>query len=568
MKRMISLLLCLLLVMSMAMTTFATGEEPENPPATTEKVSLTIRGKATGHTYVAYQIFKGGVATKGEDGVISDIQWGESITNPEAFVAALKADETPIVNSANTQQSTTFAEQFENATASASSVADVMKNWGDDLDRINYFAEFLWESGYLSTDWYKDTTSSTTTYTFTDMEPGYYMIKDKEDTINNTANDFYTSFIISLTSNTNIEVKGSVPSVNKRVSDTLNGQYSEYVSNQINRLHYYEWVGKMPSEIADYDFYSYVFEDTMSESLDFNRIEEIYIKTTNGEHVLYRVDADGAVIAGKKDNMDVWQVPDTGDAYTGGGTIRIGWTDLKKIYPTLLKSDEVYVRYSASLNEKAVVVDTGNPNTVKLHFSNNPNDKDDYGTTPPSTSRVYTFAMEVTKVNEAGETLQGAEFVLFHYHSEETENVPMYAIVEDGVITGWTEVQSDATPLVSGPDGKINVKGLKKDIDYYLTETKPPQGYNTLFGNTDIQITGYTVDETTKEVTSINYEVNNKVHEKSGKTTKVELSIENKSGTVLPSTGGMGTTLLYLAGGILVLAAVVLLVTKKRMASE
>ena len=149
----------------------------------------------------------------------------------------------------------------------------------------------------------------------------------------------------------------------------------------------------------------------------------------------------------------------------------------------------------------------------------------------------------------------------------------MYAIVNAaGKITGWTEDIDAATKLTTLADGLIKVEGLKDEIGYFLRETKAPDGYNKL--NADIKIViedEYAANSTDKVLNFLKYEVDGKGTELSGADAapgEVSTKVINKSGTTLPSTGGIGTTLFYLVGGLMVAAAAVLLVTKKRMSAQ
>ena len=562
-RRILSMTLCLMLVLSLAI-----------PALAAETVSLTIQGEKPNHTYEAYQIFAGDINAAG---VMTNIVWGSGIADGDALLAALKADTTEIVNTADPSQKSTLATEFA-AAKNAEDVANVMRNWGDNADRIDYFAKFLYDNGHLAAAPTATTTSSTTTYVFSALNPGYYLIKDKDDSIADTAHDFYTKFIIDLTTSTDVAVKGNVPHVDKKVSETINGDYGEDISNQLNKTHYYEWTGHVPANINAYDFYYYKFTDTMSAGLTFERFEKIYITHAGGSQTLiYDASAANPIVnAGLQ--------PDTMSHVVGGSgvtTIVVEWTDLLAKYPTLLSSDKIIVKYSAHLNENAVIGGAGNDNKVNLVYSNNPQDSDDKGKTPDDDAIVYSFKLKVVKVNQTNQPLAGAEFVLFHYHTVNeydtdgvtvigTKNVEMYAIVNAaGKITGWTEDLAAASTLVTDAEGLIKVEGLKAEIGYYLRETKAPDGYNKL--NADIKIViepDYTTNATDDVLAYLHYEVDGKSTELNGAEAapgEVSTTVVNKSGTTLPSTGGIGTTLFYLIGGLMVAAAAVLLVTKKRM---
>lgn len=561
MKKIISLLLCLLLVLSLATSAFA---EDTTPSAT---VTLTVNGEKSGHTYVAYQIFSGTVTAAN---IITNVEWGTGIKNGEELLAALQADNTEIVNTQSPENKSSMKQEFSEVT-DAMNAALKMQNWGANRERIDYFANFLYENKHLSETYATaaETAEGSKVYTFTNLAPGYYLIMDKKGTVDEDSHDFYTKFIVSLTSNTTVAVKGTVPSVTKQVSNNLDSGYTSHISNQLNLVHYYQWVGTIPSNIEDYDSYYYKFVDTLSEGLNFERWEEIYLlRADNTKITFYKY---GEPKTAYEPTLDSSLSADDRE-------ISVEWANLKaEGFPTLLSSDKIVVRYSAKLNEKAVVGQTGTKNEVELVYSNNPHD-DNHGTTVPSEARVYTFGLQVTKIDGATKNqeipskLSGAKFKLYHNHIHNNDDgketiTHMFAVVEDGMITNWTNVEADGTELETNTNGIIEVKGLKDNIGYFLRETQAPANFNKLERDIKIQITSYTIG-TDNEVSSIVYEadnIQNKLTGSDAATGLVKATVENKGGGTLPSTGGMGTTVLYIAGGILVLAAIVLLVTKKRM---
>lgn len=555
MRKVFALILAMLLVMSLSATAFA------------DNVTLTVNGENTGHTYVAYQIFSGDVNSQH---VISNVQWGSGIVDGAALLAALKADNTDIVNAQDSSQVTSMAREFADAT-DAASVALKMADWGDNRERIDYFADFLYRNGHLSGNYSTATETSSKVYQFS-LAPGYYLIKDKDGTVNNTAHDFYTKIIVELTANSTVAVKGTVPTVTKRVSATLDNNYDHQISNMLNKVHYYQLSGTIPTNIEDYTSYYYEFVDTLSEGLTFVQFEEIYLLRNNSDRFYFYKYNDDTIPTNVKPQMS--------NGLDANRQLHVSWDNLMADgFPTLLSSDRIVVRYSAMLNEKAVVGNDGTKNEVKLVYSNDPH-ADHHGTTVPDEARVYTFGMDLTKIdgatkNEENPTkLPNAKFILYHNHAPlEASGSPIhvYAVVENGMIVRWSEDIDEATELVTDADGKISVKGLNSNQGYFLRETEAPSGYNKLGTDIKFQITSYNVDATTDKVTSIVYEANSNTNTLNGDTAAlgmIHVTVENKGGATLPSTGGMGTTILYIAGSVLVLAAVVMLVTKKRMANS
>ncbi|MDY3286908.1 MAG: SpaA isopeptide-forming pilin-related protein, partial [Eubacteriales bacterium] len=214
---------------------------------------------------------------------------------------------------------------------------------------------------------------------------------------------------------------------------------------------------------------------------------------------------------------------------------------------------------------------------VYLEYSNNPNQTGtgttETGKTPEDEVLVFTYELDVTKVDgqNADTKLSGAEFVLLNSDKRKA------AVVADGKITGWADVTTAdgkttypaGSTLTSGVDGKFVIAGLDAG-SYYLVETKAPAGYNLLKNPIKVTIAA-TLDKTENNpaLTALTISVDGGAA-KDGNLTSgaVETNVENNQGATLPETGGAGTTAFYIIGGCLVLAAAVLLVTKKRMSSK
>jgi LPXTG-motif cell wall-anchored protein len=199
-----------------------------------------------------------------------------------------------------------------------------------------------------------------------------------------------------------------------------------------------------------------------------------------------------------------------------------------------------------------------NKNTVYLQYSNNPNgDTTDLGKTAEDHVWVFTYQVQNTKTDENNAPLAGAGFRLYTDEACTSE----YPLIFDNTLDAYRPVKGEeaAAEMFSAAEtGKFNIVGLDAGI-YYLKETTVPGGYNNC---ENVQI----VISATHAEAADGASATTAISEESSKGT-VNIII-NKSGMALPETGGIGTTVLYIVGGILVLGAVVLLVTKKRMASN
>ena len=284
---------------------------------------------------------------------------------------------------------------------------------------------------------------------------------------------------------------------------------------------------------------NYVFHDKMSAGLTLDKAS---IKVNN----VAVTDAQGNDVSG--DNYTVSYPSGEG---TDGCTFEIAFA--QRYLDTITQATTITITYSATLNENAKVGLEGNPNESKLSYGvADSTTGEPSGTTPPSKTTTYTWDMDVLKYANGDESkvLKDAKFVLLNSAKDKV------ATIGNGKVTGWAAVPTVAegatitwpanTVLTTGENGKIEIDGLDADT-YYLREVEAPAGYNKLAEDQVVTITGATVVEGTLSYTTVVAKIN------------------NQSGTELPSTGGIGTTIFYIVGGVLVVGAVVLLVTKKRM---
>lgn len=207
---------------------------------------------------------------------------------------------------------------------------------------------------------------------------------------------------------------------------------------------------------------------------------------------------------------------------------------------------EIKVTYTAVTNDNAVTVIS--KNSATLTYSNNPTDSSKTTTTPEDIETVYSAKLVIDKYQKDDESkkLANAKFVLknaegkYYKYTAATESAA--AKVE------WVENQTDATEVTTDDNGAAVFNGLK-DGTYHLVETAAPAGYNLLATEVEVVING--ADATEVDLSSLT----------------ATAKVKNSTGTTIPETGGIGTTIFYVAGGLLVLGAVILLITKKRMSS-
>lgn len=543
MKTMKKALACILVVMmfiAMSVSAFAVDEA--------KTYTITVKGTATEHTYEAYQIFSGVLDGSGK---LTEVKWGSGI------------DSTKIVDGKNVLQALQTLERYQ-YTTDAKSVAQALNN-GSSADGLDFAAVI---SNYLS-ETHTSSSASGTTYTIGPLSAGYYLIKDKDNSLVGKTDVSYTEFIMTLSKDTIVNPKSGHPNIYKKVSETgVAGTYDEWVTQSIGSKVHFDIRGTLSSELHYYDTYYYAFHDTMSQGLSFDGIESVSVS---------RIDADGHenvidsscydVSVDNKDNMTYLTVTfnDLLSATSKNQSLEYN------------RSDMIRLHYTATLNEHAQIgIENPDKNKVKLEYSNNPN-TNDRGFTHDVDVDVYTFGLEILKVDamENTKALAGAKFILYRTISGVTTYAK--ATLPEGVerpengtykISGWVSKESDATQFITGNDGKVLVSGVKAG-GFYVKEVSPPSGYNILQEPLEVWIhveggklnSGDASDDVTASVGNALVVVN-------PSTGIVSATIENASGTVLPSTGGIGTTIFYVIGGVLVLAAVVLMVTRKRMDEE
>ena len=358
--------------------------------------------------------------------------------------------------------------------------------------------------------------ATSATVKFENLELGYYLVDSSLGTLCslNTTNPDAT-----------IQEKNEAPTNEKKVEeDSTPGTYGSTNDADIGQT-----VNFQSTITAQAGAQNYIFHDTMSNGLTFGRVTGITLNGTT-------VDASNYTV--KTDNL------------TDGCTFEVVFT--QTFCDALNVNDKIVISYTAALNENAVVGTPGNDNQSKLEYGETGNTT----TTPPSTTKTYTWGFDVLKYgnNDESKTLEGAKFVLLN--KEKTK----VATVVNGKLTDWVDVPAagaddtiawpENTVLTTDTNGKIEIAGLDADT-YYLREVKAPAGYNVLDKDVEVEITP-TVSADGKALTL------------AAVTTKVN----NNSGAELPSTGGVGTTIFYVLGGLLVVCAGVLLITKRRMNKE
>ena len=366
------------------------------------------------------------------------------------------------------------------------------------------------------------------------VAPGYYLFKDTTTTAENEV------YITEVVGDVTIKAKNSnVPGFEKKLKDTNDTEgtttdWQDVADHDIGDAIPFKLEGTVPADYTEYGSYYFAFHDEEESGLTFNSNSvKVYVDDTE-----------------IKTGFEV-KTPTTDSC-----SFEVVFSNLKDINAVQAGS-KIRVEYTSTLNGNAVIGGDGNLNKAQLEYSNNPRDTSSKDKTVWDNVVVFTYQVVVNKYAnsvEENHKLAGAEFTL-------TKKL------KDGTTKNIAVVKS--------PDGKqFTFKGLD-DGEYTLTETVTPEGYNTIepitfnvsanheinwdgTGNRSALLESLTGNKGTGEITFTSDKG----------TGALTTDIINKSGTVLPSTGGMGTTVFYVVGGGLMAVAVVLLVTKKRMENK
>lgn len=560
-KKLAAVLLSLTMAMLLTIPAFAA-----------ENYSITIRNDKTGHTYEAYQIFTGDVSSDAQQGgneegpILSNIVWGSGVNGAGLLAALQEADAEKY---GRCEDAADVAEALGAENAAAADAAAFAEIAAEHLTDATGTANAPVEGNYV----------------IEGLPAGYYLVKDQDGSLEGDA-DAATEYIVQVLGNVAMEPKDSdIPTVEKKVSeedyhqdDGYGTTYNDVADWDIGDSVPFKLIGSIP-DMSAYDTYEYIFTDTLSNGLTLQEdTVRVYIAVNRDDEVRdYTPLTEGEDYTLTVNNVE-----------NGGGSFSIDFDDLKTApYVDQGNRNFVIVTYDATLNANAEIGLDGNPNNVYLEFSNNPNG-DGRGRTAEDTVIVFTYELDGTKVDgENVETkLEGAEFVLLNGGHTRV------AHIENGKLVGWINLpegygdsnyneipyetwqtlnRTTSVIMTSAAEGAFGVSGLDEGT-YYLMEIKAPTGYNLLENALRLDIAAATANGQTwagdpaVALTALTIDVDQGGAQNGDVGTgAVALTVANNQGATLPETGGMGTTLFYVIGGLLVAGAGILLVVRLRM---
>lgn len=582
-KRISCLLLALALMMALSVTAFAVGETVKGSITIKDAPNVSVAGK----TFNAYKILDVKSYT---DAVIEN----DEVTKPATVVYTVPAELKDF-----------YAKRYSLSVDAGDFDAQVVAKIKAEVESN----PFVFAAAALAAAKDASITPGTVTagaeaksVTIDNLPLGYYVVEDA-----GAATPISALILDTTNPDVNVVIKADKPSIDKNIDGAKDTDESttgnvKYNNAAIGDKVPYKVTSKVP-DMTGYTKYYFVVNDTLSKGLTFNN--DVVIKI--GEKTLAK-DTDYIVTT--------TPVQDEEGNMTGETAVEIVFKNFIQYKTDTYKNANILITYSATVNENAVIGTAGNPNEVKLTYSNNPNVTDNgeptnpdkpttgspVGETPKEETRTYVTDLEIIKVDQDGNRLTGAEFkldgtklntVLVTTDVYTKDENGTYWKLNDGTYTtddpateGMDQSKYESTTVkytksvqtstiekaenvtytgTVGSDGVLRFAGLSAG-DYTITEIKAPSGYNLLKGNITVKIVFTAPAEAaTSPDCTWTYTWGDTADTSSNSNT---VTVTNNAGLELPSTGGMGTTIFYVLGSVLLVGAAVLLITKKRMSAE
>ncbi|MCD8107954.1 MAG: LPXTG cell wall anchor domain-containing protein [Oscillospiraceae bacterium] len=564
-NKLLAIVLAIAMIMSLTVAAGATGT-----------ASITISNASDGETYSAWKIFD---AT--EVAGSSPAQYTYTISTSSAFYSAIST----AVAAGGTLNS--YLTLTQSAADSTVYVVEYIGTTGNE-DAFTAALATVIEgvlSGANAPSADKTAVATSGTATMSDLDAGYYYVSTTVGTV-----------VVLDTTNIAINDKNSKPSADKQVSDD-GTTYADSNSAAVGDTVYFK-----TTVSGIYGSTSLRLHDLMDAGLTFSGITSVVLYTSDsaqtGTTLTSGASGQGYTLYTNASDPDAFYLIDTSEYtwnttdyyYLDSGTYTLdtvgnnsGDFDSTKTYyikstfdmtfdysdvTGIEKTGYIVVTYTATVNSNAVIYSTtGDSNDNETYVS--------FGATSysePQNTQTYVYKMNIFKytgtLDASSTTLAGAVFEIYRY-TDNTQTTKEYAIVDtNNVITSWTQTESEASKFTSTDGSLITVSGFDANETYYIHETSAPTGYNPLSGDVP-----FTIDDGTNSTQGyVTYDTNSQntttLTAFSSVTAQTIVPIENKTGSEMPETGGIGTTIFYIVGGVLVVGAIVLLITKKRIGKD
>lgn len=526
------------LALSMAMTPVASllNAMPMSVlAAENDTHTITITNVPGTQSYDAYQVFSGDISAN----VLRNIEWGSGVNR------------TTLLDKLNLAETTTAREVAEKLDKNEISSDDFAKAVAESLTSVKVTSEAGTTEG---------------TAVIKGLQDGYYFVKDSSAEAAQP-----TRFMLRVVEDDTVAAKiAGIPTHEKKVDENTKSVTTnptvipQNADKTINDVADYNIGDNVPFTIAatvpntsSYDKYEFTFNDVMDAGLTLNA-DSIKVYQIVGDEKTVVDSSRVTIKTGEQAPRDkTFAVDVVIKNKTAGANV-----------DTIAEGAKILIEFTATLNENAVVATpenkVGNENKFTLQYTNNPNTFDKKESDEDKVV-VFTYALDINKV-DGDKAADAADRNLVAKFKLKLKDGGYVKVNDDGVVISTTATVDEASVLTT-TNGIFTVKGLD-DGEYELFETEAPAGYNkidsaiavTLSGNTE---NGQTYDkQNTKDSTALS-----EMTVKLGTATPVvgnDVVIENKKGSSLPETGGMGTTMIYGVGAVMVAGAAVFYVTNKR----
>ena len=528
MKKVFAAAAAIATVFGLAATTVATANAADGATLTVS----TADAKFVGKTVNAYKMFS---ATVGGEGANKAVSYTLTDTWKPFFMDSTASG----LNGATDANVNDKANEYVSELAGDNLVAFATKasNWAQTQAK-NITAD---KTATVSAG----ATNGNYTATFTGLDYGYYVVAVPGATLANTSGQYATLVSVDST-NVNANIKGSLPTVDKKVQ--VNGNGADTADAKIGDTLTFTLTSTIP-DMSAYDTYTFNFKDTLSKGLTFGQVKSVKV-----ENVTLTENTDYTV---------------TTPTASNNNTLTVAMKDFKTKQQANA-GKKITVTYTATLNENAVVGGAGNVNSAKIQYSNNPS-TNGTGESEPSKVRVFTYGFTVDKYTgdqytDAATRLAGAEFTLAHKDGSAISFVQVSAgsATANAVYRVAKAGETGTTTITTPANGKVVFEGLENG-EYTLTETKAPAGYNKLASAIGVKVDGQNNGtDTTNATVTITYN-NDNGNDYNQTASNGVIPVQNKSGAILPGTGGMGT-IAFTVIGVLVIALGVAWTLKRKNA--
>lgn len=531
MKRVFAAAAAIATVFGLAATTVATANAADNATLTVS----TTDAKFAGKTVNAYKMFSATVSGDGGSKAVSYTltdEWKPFFKNSTASGLTGATDEN-VNDKANDYVSKLKGEDLVAFATKASNWAQTKTN-GITAGATAMVSAAATDGKYLAT--------------FTGLDYGYYVVAVPGATLANASGQYATLVSVDST-NVTANIKGDLPTVDKKVQ--VGGTGKDATDAKIGDTLTFTLTSTIP-DMSAYDTYTFNFKDTLSQGLTFGQVTSV---TVEGVTDPLTVNTDYTV---------------TTPTASNNNTLTVAMKDFKAKQQDNA-GKKITVTYTATLNENAVVGGHGNTNSATIQYSNNPS-SGGTGESEPSKVRVFTYGFTVDKYtgdkyDDDATRLAGAEFTLAPKGDAAMSFVQVTAgsATENAVYRVAKADETGTTTIITTPaSGKVVFRGLENG-EYTLTETKAPAGYNKLASALGVKVNGQNDGtDTTNATVTITYNNDNGSNYDKTASNGV-IPVQNKSGVVLPGTGGMGT-IAFTVIGVLVIALGVAWTLKRKNA--